>query len=95
MAGDKHIPNTQWNEDRPRQVYEMALLGLTEKQMARVMGLHEKTLEYWKTDVNKGGMDSDSEERKLTIWKWQKFLHGNCPDPMESRRGAYIKGRPN
>jgi transcriptional regulator with XRE-family HTH domain len=47
---NKHVPNTQWNEDRPRQAYKMALLGLTLCQMAEVMDVSPKTLEYWQSN---------------------------------------------
>lgn len=37
----------KWNGDRSRQAYELSLLGLTDEQMANVMGVHLRTLEYW------------------------------------------------
>ena len=39
---------TRWNDDRPRQAYECALLGATEKEIARIMGINIATLELWK-----------------------------------------------
>ena len=39
----------KWTEDRPRQAYELALLGISEKRMAAVMGVDVATIEYWKT----------------------------------------------
>ena len=38
----------KWNEDRYRQAFELALLGLTEDQMAPVMNISLGTIEYWK-----------------------------------------------
>jgi len=95
MAGDKHIPNIQWNEDRPRQVYEMALLGLTEKQMARVMGLHEKTLEYWKT-TNKGGiLDMILRGKEIADMEVAKNFYKNCLDRYVEQEEVHVyKGRP-
>jgi hypothetical protein len=37
-----------WNEDRPRQIYELALLGHNEARMARVMGISVSLLNTWK-----------------------------------------------
>lgn len=50
MAGDKHIPNTKWNEDRPSQAFQMALLGLVDKQIAELMDISLGLLEYWKRE---------------------------------------------
>lgn len=57
----------QWNEDRPRQAYMLALLGLTDEEMAGVMGIAENTLEYWKrtrpdflTKLNDGKIIADA-----------------------------------
>jgi len=38
----------QYNKDRPRQAYQLALLGHTNKEMAEVMGVNEQTIDYWK-----------------------------------------------
>lgn len=58
----------KWNDDRPRQVYELALLGATEAQIARVMNVDEKTIEYWKAtkpefleQLNQGRMVADAK----------------------------------
>lgn len=37
-----------WNEDRPRQAFELALLGLVDKEMADVMGISIVTFDKWK-----------------------------------------------
>ncbi len=38
----------KWNTDRTRQAYEMALLGLTDEQIAQVMDVEINTIHYWK-----------------------------------------------
>lgn len=40
----------QWNEDRIRQVYELALLGLTEAEMVKPMGVSIDTFTLWKQE---------------------------------------------
>jgi len=37
-----------WTEDRPRQVHELALLGLTDEQMCKVLGITTTALYTWK-----------------------------------------------
>jgi hypothetical protein len=37
-----------WNEDRPRQAFELALLGLMDSEMAHVMNISLPTFEKWK-----------------------------------------------
>jgi hypothetical protein len=37
-----------WNEDRPRQAYKLALLGLMDAEMADIMGVSVPTFEKWK-----------------------------------------------
>lgn len=39
----------KWNSDRPREAYELALLGCTDKEIAKVMGIQLVTLDKWKT----------------------------------------------
>jgi hypothetical protein len=95
MAGDKHIPNTQWNEDRPRQVYMMALLGLTEKQMCDVMGIHQNTLTYWKS-TNKSGIDEmirrGKEEADMKV---VESFYNNCIDRYVEEEEVHVyKGQP-
>jgi hypothetical protein len=38
----------KWNEDRPREAYELALLGATDKEIAAVMNINVDTVERWK-----------------------------------------------
>lgn len=38
----------QWNDNRCKQAYQLALLGATEAEMAAVMGVNIGTIEYWK-----------------------------------------------
>ena len=42
------VAYTAWEPDRIRQAYQQCLLGLTDQQMATVMGISVKTIEYWK-----------------------------------------------
>jgi len=37
-----------WDEDRPREIYELSRLGLSDERMARVMGIAIDTLNNWK-----------------------------------------------
>lgn len=39
---------TKYHDDLARQAYELALLGLTDAEMARVFDVEEKTLNNWK-----------------------------------------------
>lgn len=59
---------TLWNEDRPRQAYKLALLGLTDKEMADVMGINIMTFDKWKRVkarfrkmIKKGKEQADAE----------------------------------
>jgi hypothetical protein len=47
----------KWNADRPREAYELALLGCTDKEIAKVMGITIECLDKWK-------------QRKPTFIKW-------------------------
>jgi hypothetical protein len=38
----------KWNSDRPRQVFQLALLGANEEQICAVMGITPSTLNAWK-----------------------------------------------
>lgn len=64
----------KWNDDRIRQAYTMALLfGATDTQIAKVMGVNEHTITYWKRTkpdfleaLNKGKLTKDEQvERSL------------------------------
>jgi len=64
----------KWNEDRIRQAYLLALLfGATDVQIAKVMGVNEHTISYWKRTkpefleaLNKGKLSKDEQvERSL------------------------------
>lgn len=57
----------RWNDDRPRQGYQLALLGATNKDMARVMGVDIMTIDYWmrtkkifRDKVNRGKLQADA-----------------------------------
>ena len=70
----------KWNGDRMRQVYELALLGLTEEVMCKVTDVHIKTFEYWKKTkpallktLRDGKMDSCSGTLSY-LWVQEDFL---------------------
>jgi len=44
----KMAPYSQWNAGRPLQAYKLALLGLTDAQMAGVMGVNFNLINYWR-----------------------------------------------
>ena len=44
----KHTPNQHWHPGRIEQAFGLALLGLTDAQMAAEMGVHQRTFDYWK-----------------------------------------------
>ena len=79
MAGDKHIPNTKWNDDRPRQAREMALLGLTDQQMAEVMGVAHDTLVYWKRNKPEF-LEALAEGKEIADAKVVDSFYQNCLD---------------
>ena len=58
----------KWNSDRPRQAFQLALLGHTDKEIARVMGVDVNTIDYWKRTkpeflkrLNEGKDSADAE----------------------------------
>lgn len=79
MAGDKHTPGSSWNEDRPRQAYEMALLGLTLMQMATVMDVHYQTLQYWLNNKPEFAAKFN-EGKEIADMKVVSALYQNCFD---------------
>ena len=61
-------PETQWNEGRPVQAYKLALLGLSEADMAEVMGVSHDTITLWKRthedfarQLRRGKREADAE----------------------------------
>jgi hypothetical protein len=73
MEEIEHVPEEgrdwqKWNEDRPREAKELALLGLTDEVMARVMGIGLGTLDGWKRKypeflaaLNEGKLRADAK----------------------------------
>jgi len=58
----------KWNEDRPREAYELALLGATDKEIAAVMDVNVDTIERWKQNhpeflakLNEGKLAADAK----------------------------------
>lgn len=75
----KHTPGTQWNEERPAEVYKWAVLGLTLWQMAEVMEVNVKTLEYWRS--NKPEFRKKLlEGKEIADAKVAEAFHQNCFD---------------
>lgn len=44
----------RWKDDFPRQAFQLALLGATDKQIAEIFNCNLQTIDYWKR-TNKGG----------------------------------------
>jgi hypothetical protein len=38
----------QWNADRPKQAYQLALLGATDREIAKVLDVDQTTIDDWK-----------------------------------------------
>ena len=83
----------KWNDDRPRQGYELSLLGLTYAQMATVMDVHVHTIELWintrpafREHVNRGRDQADAQVVKAL---YKRCLGFSC---METHV-AISKGR--
>lgn len=90
MAGSKHIPNTQWNEDRPRQAYQMALCGLTNLQIAHVMDVSPDTITYW-TRTNKDGFaDMLRKGKEAADMKVAENFYLNCQDRYVEEEEAHL-----
>jgi transcriptional regulator with XRE-family HTH domain len=73
----------------------MALLGLTEKQMCDVMGIHQNTLTYWKS-TNKSGIDEmirrGKEEADMKV---VESFYNNCIDRYVEEEEVHVyKGQP-
>jgi hypothetical protein len=65
---DSGTVSTRWSEDLVRMVYELALLGLTEAIMAKVMNVPVNTFNGWKVRhpefwdaINKGRFIADAK----------------------------------
>lgn len=73
-----------WNEDRIRQVYEIALLGATEAEIAKIMGISKSTLTDWK-QTKVGFLDAleDGKQKadaKVAKALFQRAIGYNAPD---------------
>ena len=101
----KHIPNTKWNKDRCRQIYEMALLGLTEAQMARILDISPELIKYWKKnklDFQKALQDGkDLADAKVVANFYQNCLdrwvdvedvHIASGNVIRTKRKKFIQG---
>lgn len=90
MSGPKHIPNTQWNEDRPRQAYEMALCGLTNVQMAEIMGVSPDTVKYWIHTNKSGFADMVMKGKEVADMKVAENFYQNCLDRYVDEEEAHL-----
>jgi len=59
---------SRWTEDRPREAFQLALLGATDRQIANVMGCNVQTIDYWKRTkevfrdaLKRGKMQADAK----------------------------------
>jgi len=67
LSGKSGVFKSKWTEDRPEQVYRLALLGATEEEMAKIIGVSYSTIQMWKKDkkefreaLQMGKMEADS-----------------------------------
>jgi len=73
----------KWNDDRIRQAYLLALLfGATDVQIAKVMGVSEHTITYWKRTkpefleaLNKGKLSKDEQVEKSLFERAVGYSH--------------------
>ena len=73
----------KWNDDRIRQAYLLALLfGATDTQVAKIMGVNEHTINYWKRTkpefleaLNKGKLSKDDQVEKSLFERAVGYSH--------------------
>ena len=94
MAGPKHIPNSKWNEHRTEQAYQLALLGLTNGQIADVMEVDVTTLEYW-IRHKEGFYERLMQGKEIADMKVVNAFYQNCLDRVVEIEEVHVyKGRP-
>lgn len=94
---------TAWNEDRPRQVYKLALLGATDRQIADVMGVSVQIVDYWKRTVpvflqalNSGKLEADAEvahslyKRAHGFWFVETIVHMYQGKIIKTKINKYV-----
>lgn len=75
-----------WNKDRPLQVYRLALLGATDREMADAMLVSPHTFDFWKRTrpefldmLNRGKIDADAKVAEALFKKatgfWEDEVH--------------------
>jgi len=84
----------QWNEDRPKQAFKLALLGASDKEIADFFECNVQTIEYWKRTKTKfrdalkrGRMHANSEVAYAGYKKATGFEY-------EEEHLSYVKGVP-
>lgn len=92
MAGDKHIPFTQWNNKRPDQAYMMGLLGYTIAKMAEVMGVSPKTIEYWTTNKPEF-RERLLEGKEVATMLVAEAFYKNCLDRYVEEEECHVNTR--
>lgn len=74
LTKNKKVFEPKWNEKRPQQAYELALLGATNAMMATVFECNVQTIDYWmrtkpefKEAVHRGRMMTDAKVAKALV----------------------------
>lgn len=80
-----HSTKTKYSADRPRQAFELALLGATNEDMARVMDVSVQTIEYWcrtkpefRNRMNEGKMAADAKVARALFESATGYSHPDC-----------------
>lgn len=89
---------TKYNEDINEQVYKLSLLGLTDKEMADVIGISESTFNKWKHDypefsesVTRGKTKADADvavsfRKKAIGYQYDEVTKESCINPETKKR---------
>lgn len=90
----KHTPNQHWHSGRIEQAFGLALLGLTDIQMAAEMGVHPRTFDYWKR-TNEEFLNKLNEGKIVADMRVVQGFYLNCLDRWVEEEEVHIyKGKP-
>ena len=90
----KHTPNQHWHSGRIEQAFGLALLGLTDQQMAEEMGVHPRTFDYWKR-TNEEFLAKLNEGKTIADMRVVQGFYMNCLDRYVEEEEVHIfKGKP-
>lgn len=90
----KHTPNQHWHSGRIEQAFGLALLGLTDDQMAAEMGVHPNTFQYWKK-TNDEFLAKLNEGKIIADMRVVQGFYLNCLDRWVEEEEVHIyKGKP-